>query len=321
MSRKRMLILGASGFIGRNLFDHFSKSENIETIGVYHTRCFEPNNRNLEKADLTNKEEVDALVKGADIIFQAAATTSGAKEIISRPYFHVTDNAVMNSLVFRAAFEHGVEHVLFPSCTVVYPSMDRPIQETDVDLNKGFYEKYFGVAWTKMYIEKQCEFYAGLGRNKFTVLRHSNVYGPHDKFDLEKSHVFGATVAKVMTAAVDSEITVWGAGEERRDLIYTSDLTRFVELAIEKQKNPFEIYNVGLGDSISVKELVQKIVHHSKKNLKISHDLSKPSIATNVALDCRKASKDLGWQPEVGLDAGIQKTLAWYKENRGGTYA
>ena len=54
--------------------------------------------------------------------------------------------------------------------------------------------QYFGAGWTKVYIEKMCEFYSRIGDTKYTVMRHSNVFGPHDKFDLEKSHVFGATI-------------------------------------------------------------------------------------------------------------------------------
>ena len=88
---------------------------------------------------------------------------------------------------------------------------------------------YFGIGWTKLYIEKMCEFFSRLGVTKHTVIRHTNVFGPHDKFDLERSHVFGATVTKAMTSTTGA-ITVWGTGEEARDLIYVDDLVRFVEL-------------------------------------------------------------------------------------------
>ena len=66
-------------------------------------------------------------------------------------------------------------------------------------------------------------------------MRHSNIYGPYDKYDLEKSHAFGATMTKVMTAE-DDQITVWGTGEEERDLLHVDDLIQFIQLAIYKQK-------------------------------------------------------------------------------------
>ena len=63
-----------------------------------------------------------------------------------------------------------------------------------------------------------CEFYSNLSKTKYTVIRHSNIYGPYDKFDLEKSHVFGATLTKVMNGK--ERVTVWGTGREGRDLLY-----------------------------------------------------------------------------------------------------
>ena len=102
----------------------------------------------------------------------------------------------MNSYLFRAAFEHKVKHVIFFSCTVMYPSSEHALKETDFDANKALYPRYFGVGNTKLYIEKMCEFYAGISDTKFTAIRHSNIYGPHDKFDLERSHVFGEQLQK-----------------------------------------------------------------------------------------------------------------------------
>jgi len=187
-----------------------------------------------------------------------------------------------------------------------------PLKEIDFDANREIYPNYFGVAWNKVYLEKMCEFYARLDRNKYTAIRHSNIYGPYDKYDLEKSHVLGATITKVMTAK-DGRIKVWGTGEERRDLLYVSDLVKFVELAIFRQGNSFELYNVGYGSSISIKDLVNKIIDYSDKQLSIEHDLSKPSNKTALCLDCEKAKEELGWEPQMSLEEGVRKTIEWYK--------
>ena len=164
------------------------------------------------------------------------------------------------------------------------------------------------------YILRRCVNFMRLGRNRYTVIRHSNIYGPYDKFDLEKSHVFGATITKVMTAQ-DGKIKVWGSGEEERDLLFVSDLVRFVELALSKQKNNFDLYNVGYGRSIAIKDLVQKIIDISDKQLVIEYDLSKPSIKTKLCLDSTKAKEKLGWEPRVSLEEGIKKTMEWYRVN------
>lgn len=316
MIKQNLLITGVTGFIGRNLAQAFAKRDDFEVTGTYwNSQALNMPGVKVIKADLTKREDVERVVSGADIIIQAAATTSGSKEILAKPYYHVTDNALMNSLIFRSAFEHKVKQVLFFSCTVMYQSSDAPVKESDLDLNQPMNESYFGSAWTKLYIERMCEFYSRIGETKYTVIRHSNIYGPHDKFDLERSHVFGATITKVMQAQEGDKIPVWGTGETARDLLYVSDLVNFVERAIDKQKIKFLLCNVGLGKAISVKDLVKKIINLSGKNLSIEFDSSKPSIKTKLCLNSSKAKEILGWEPKVSLDEGINKTINWYKQN------
>lgn len=313
--KKKVLICGATGFIGRNIVESLAQKDEFEVYGTYWKSApFDNPKIKMIRADLTDKEDVDKVVNGMDLIIQAAATTSGVKDITTRPYIHVTDNAVMNSLIFRSAYEHKVGQVVFFSCSVMYQPGDTPVKETDFDANKEIFKSYFGVGWTKVYIEKMCEFYSRIGNTKYTVIRHSNIYGPYDKYDLEKSHVFGATVTKVMTSQ-DGKIVVWGSGEEERDLLYVFDLVDFVELAIDKQENKFEICNAGYGSSISVADLVKKIISHSGREIKIEYDLTKPTIKTKLCLDTTKAKNLLGWAPKVSLDEGIEKTIDWHKNN------
>jgi len=312
--KKKVLICGATGFIGRNIFDAVLKNDEFEVYGTYFkSKPLEKPGIKMLKVDLTNKEAVNQAVRGKDIIIQAAATTSGAKDIVTKPYYHVTDNALMNSLIFRAAYEYKVGHVVFFSCTVMYQSSESPVKETDFDANKAIHPNYFGVGWTKVYIEKMCEFYSRIGPCKYTVIRHSNIFGPYDKFDLEHSHVFGATMTKVMTAKEGEGIVVWGNGEEERDLLYISDLVDFVELVIEKEVSKFELFNVGYASSISVKELVKRIITHTGKKIDIEYDLTKPSIKTKLCLDISKAKNRLGWSPKVSIDEGIERTMDWWR--------
>ena len=310
-----MLICGATGFIGRNMAEYFAQQDGLEVFAVYHNRpSFECPGIQWVHADLTHIEDVGLCVTGMDVIIQAAATTSGSKDIVTRPYIHVTDNAVMNSLIFRAAYDHKVSNVVFFSCSVMYPSSPTPLKETDFTADKELHAKYFGVGWTKVYLEKMCDFFSRLGTTRYTVLRHSNIYGPHDKFDLEKSHVFGATMTKVLSST-NGKVVVWGEGKEERDLLYISDLIRFVQMAIEKQDDPFCLCNVGYGSSFSIADLVQKIITASKKEIAIEYDTSQPSIPTRLALDCTKAKELFDWEPEVSLETGIQKTMEWYRSN------
>lgn len=315
-SRIKVLICGATGFIGRNMVEYFSKKPDVDVHAVCNIRpSYKQSKVTWHRADLTQKSDVDKLIKNVrpDRIIQAAATTSGSKDIVSRPYIHVTDNAVMNSYLFRAAAEHYVSHVIFFSCTVMYQSSSVPIKETDYDANMLVHPRYFGVANTKLYLEKMCEFYASISKTKFTAIRHSNVFGPHDKFDLERSHFFGANVSKVMTS--NDKITLWGTGEEQRDLIHVGDLNRFVELAFAKQVLAYRMFHCGFGVAYSVLDVVKMIISASGKDIVIEHDLSMPTIKTSLALDCSLALKELGWKRKIALQQGIENTTNWWLEN------
>lgn len=312
--KKKVLICGATGFIGRNMVEQLSKQNDLEIHAVRFNRPeYSCPNVIWHQADLRRPEDIERVIQGVDVIIQAAATTSGSKDIVTRPYIHVTDNAVMNSYLFRAAFEHKVKHVLFFSCTVMYASSDKALKESDFDANQALHPRYFGVGNTKLYIEKMCEFYSRIGETKYTAIRHSNIYGSHDKFDLERSHVFGATVTKVMTA--EDKISVWGTGEEERDLLYIDDLVEFVRLAMMKQTEKYRLYNCGYGQAVTIKDLVNKIVAASGKQLKIEHDLSQPTIKTSLYLDCALALQELGWKPQTRLEDGIAKTLQWWQQH------
>ncbi|MDO8509337.1 MAG: NAD(P)-dependent oxidoreductase [Nanoarchaeota archaeon] len=316
IKRKRVLICGATGFLGRNIAESLANRHDLEIFGTYFNSEPLKNPRiKMIKADLRDPEIVKEVVKNKDVIIQMAAITSGAKDIKSIPHIHVTDNALMNSLIFRAAHDNKIPHVIFPSCSIMYSSQEEPLKEEDFDISKGIPEKYFGAGWTKVYLEKMCEFFSKRGETKYTVIRHSNVYGPYDKFDLEKSHVFGATMTKIMTAADGGKITVWGDGKEDKDLIYIDDFVDFINIALDRQTSKFELLNIGYGKPISIREIVSKIIEKSGKKIDVEYDLSHLSKYTKIVLDYRKANNLFGWKPKTSIEEGINKTIEWYKNN------
>ncbi len=312
--KKKILICGATGFIGRNLIENLSKNKNYKIYATYNKKNkFKLKNIKWIKGDLRNDTFSKRVTKNIDIIIQAAATTTGSKDVVMQPFVHVTDNAVMNAYLFRNAYINKVKHVIFFSCTTMYKSSKKSIKENNFNPLKDIDHKYFGVATTKVYNENMCDFFSRLGNTKYTAIRHSNIYGPYDKYDLERSHVFGATITKVMTAK--KEVVVWGKGTEERDLLHIDDLVNFVKLVIQKQKGKFQLFNCGVGYSISINNLVKKIIKISKKKLKIKYDLTKPTIPTHLSVNCDLAKKNLGCKPKIKLEDGIKSTVGWWKEN------
>ena len=139
-------------------------------------------------------------------------------------------------------------------------------------------------------------------------------YGPFDKYDLEKSHMFGANLTKVLNNDT-GVINVWCNGGEKRDLLYVNDFCEFVYKAINKQKNNYSLFNVGYGQALSVKEIISMIIKLSNKNIALKFDTSMPSIKTSLSLNCSKANKELSWYPKTKLSDGIKKSILWYKDN------
>ena len=163
--RTKVLLCGATGFIGRNMLEFFSKNKEFDIRATSYKRPkFDVKNSANEiewvKGDLRDPSFVNTAMQNVDIVIQCAATTSGSKDIVNTPYLHVTDNAVMNSLLLRSAHDNKVSHFIFFSCTVMYPSSVSAIKEIDFDNNTPLHERYFGVGHTKLYIERMLEFYS-----------------------------------------------------------------------------------------------------------------------------------------------------------------
>src|SRR4051812_24439604 len=116
--KKRVLIAGGTGFLGRNLVEYFASRDEFSVFATYREQApFPSKNVSWIRADLRNRAAAERAVEGVDLLVQAAATTSGAGGVFQEPHFHVTDNAVMNALLFRAAYQAKVKQVLFFSCS------------------------------------------------------------------------------------------------------------------------------------------------------------------------------------------------------------
>jgi nucleoside-diphosphate-sugar epimerase len=315
--KQKMLICGADGFIGKTALDYFKDRYDI-TATLFNKDV--PQRGVVEgveyvSIDLRVESEVIDLFesKRFDVVLQAAATTTGAKDVVERPYVHVTDNSVMNSWIFREAMRTKVGHLLFPSCTVMYQPKDHPQSEADWSPLDEIYPAYFGVGNMKVFCEKMCDFYSRIGETKFTAFRHSNVYGPYDKFDLDKCHVVPAFVNKVINA--DEVLEIWGQGRASRDIIYIDDLIDFIDKCIENQESKYELYNCGAGQAYPILELAKTIMTLNGKDLEFKFDLTKPDIPTTVILNCDKAKNDLGWEPKISVEEGLKRTSEWYINN------
>lgn len=314
----KVLVCGASGFIGRNIFERLSQRSDLKVFGT----CFKnrpldaaqkPWLGNLSYADLTELGFARTLTRNIDVVIHAAAKTDGASAVNQNPAGYFPDNIRMNTNLIQAACENGVRRFIFMSCSVMYPHAVRPRKETEADIY-NVYPPYFMGARVKVFAEDFCRFFSELTETRFTIVRHCTTYGPHDKFG-PKGHALPAIIAQAENST-DGTIALYGAGQEKRDLLHVSDLVSFIELALDRQSHKYEIFNVGLGQSVSIKEMAEKIIEASGRRLKINVDPTRPGMNIDMMLDIGKARQILDWRPKVSLEEGLKQTIDWYKKTK-----
>ena len=129
-SKTKVIVAGATGFIGRNITQTLVKNSKYSVTGIWNKRPpFKLQNLNWVQADLTNKKDIESVLPGHDILIQMASVTSGSKDVIESPHIHIADNAIINSLLMRASFDLKYKHFVLPSCSIIYNSSEKPHTE------------------------------------------------------------------------------------------------------------------------------------------------------------------------------------------------
>jgi GDP-L-fucose synthase len=150
----------------------------------------------------------------------------------------------------------------------------------------------------------------------FVSLMPTNLYGPHDNFDLKSSHVLPAMLRKFHEAKANNNapVELWGSGTPMREFLHVDDMAQAVLFAVERVL-PDYLYNVGTGTDVTIKELattIQNIVGHSGE---ILWDRTKPDGTPRKLMDSSKLTA-LGWAPHYTLETGVRHTYAWFKSNQ-----
>ena len=307
----KILILGATGFVGRNLAERLYNEgyTNLRNHGY---------NRKLEgfgesvQGDLRDEEFVNKIMEGIDVVFHCAASTSNAVDTIYAPLLHVTPNVIINALTLEKAYKNSIKKFIFLSSSTIYPeSGERAVSENDF-IYESIYKTYYPVGWMKRYAEVLCKMYSEILINPMqtVIVRPANLYGPHDKYDLDKCHVTPASVIKVATKL--NPIPVWGDGTEIRDLLYVEDFVEALQLIMEKEEG-HEIYNVGSNCGYSVNHVIEVLKEIEGLESPIEYVNNKAPMIPTRLIDSFKIFDKLGWTAKTPIYEGLEKTINWYK--------
>jgi GDP-L-fucose synthase len=225
------------------------------------------------------------------------------------------DNLRIQTNVIDSAFRSGVRKLLFLGSSCIYPKLaPQPIPENAL-LTGALEATNEAYAVAKIAGIKLCQAYARQYHANFVSAMPTNLYGPHDNFDLETSHVLPALVRKTHEAKTRNQknLMVWGTGKPCREFLHVDDLAAGCLLLLEKYDSP-EIINVGCGEDITVRELAELICDVVGFDGELVWDSSKPDGTPRKLLDTTKI-RALGWQPTISLRKGIEQTYKWFLAN------
>lgn len=310
---KRVLVTGASGFIGTNLVRKLTSLGAI-VRGATHENAPQEVLPGVEYStfDLLKMDNCFAATKDMDYVFMAAANSSGAAIMETTPLVHLTPNVVMNSQMLAASYENKVKKFCFVSSNTVYPLTDFAVKEEDV--TNEFYEKYFIVGWMKRFSEIMCEMYSNKIKNPMEtlVVRPGNLYGPFDKYTWTESKVIAALLRRAIEK--HNPFEVWGDGLDLKDFLFIDDFTEGMLLAFARSDH-FMPLNIASGIPVTIREVLKVILETTgHKEARVKYDSTKPTMIPKRMIDISKMQQLTNWSPKTNMTDGIAKTVEWYKE-------
>ena len=240
-------------------------------------------------------------------VFLAAAKVGGinANNIYRAEFIY--DNLMIEANIINAAWKNKVKKLLFLGSSCIYPKMaPQPLHE-DALLTGLLEQTNEPYAIAKIAGIKLCDAYRAQYGCNFISAMPTNLFGPNDNYDLEKSHVLPALLRKIITAKKnnDPSVTIWGTGSPRREFLFVDDLADAC-IYLMQNYNEEGFVNIGTGDDLTILELANLIKEIVGYNGSIKNDPSKPDGTPRKLLDVSKL-KNLGWQSSITLEEGIKR--------------
>lgn len=249
-----------------------------------------------------------------DYVFSAAAKVGGILANIRYPADFLYDNLMIQTNIIHASMKFKVKKLLLLGSSCVYP-YDCPQPMKEEYLLTGLLEPTNeGYALAKIAGLKMCQYYQTQHGLNVVCPMPCNLYGTNDSFDPEHSHVLSALVKKFCDAVYfdQKEVVVWGTGKARREFMHVDDAADACLFLMDNFESP-EIINVGWGIDISINELAYLIAKKTKFKGEICNDPAMPDGMMRKCLDISKIS-NLGFQPKIALDAGLDEMISVYRK-------
>lgn len=307
LADRRVMVTGGRGFLGRSV---------VARLGEAGARPFVPRSAeyDLRKQDAIERALADAR---PEIVIHLAAVVGGIGANRENPGRFFYENAIMGIELMEQARRAGIGKFVTIGTVCAYPKFT-PVPFREDDLWNGYPEETnapYGLAKRMLLVQGQA-YRDQYGFNAIYLLP-VNLYGPGDNFDPASSHVIPALIRKCMEA-VDTgadHIDVWGTGSASREFLYVADAAEGIVLAAERYDGP-EPVNLGTGQEISIRALVELIAEVTGFAGEIRWDPAKPDGQPRRALDTTRARERFGFTAATALREGLTRTIEWYRPLR-----
>lgn len=304
----KIYIAGHKGMVGSAIWRTLSTKGYTNLIGASSATLNLKNQQAVKDFFATEKPKV---------VIDAAAKVGGILANNDFPYQFLMENMQIQNNLIDTALQTDVEKFIFLGSSCIYPKLaPQPLKEEYL-LTDSLEPTNEWYAIAKITGVKACQAIRKQFDKDYVSLMPTNLYGTHDNFDLNSSHVLPAMIRKFHEAKSNNNATVklWGSGTPRREFLFVDDMAAAVVFALEN-KLPDYLYNVGTGVDLTIKELaenIQKVIGHQGA---IEWDSSKPDGTPRKLMNVAKMHQ-LGWKHKVDLIEGITKTYSWFLENEG----
>lgn len=308
LKNKRITVTGGAGFLGQNIV------KKLKDMGC--KDIFIPRSKDY---DLVKMEDVRRLYIDADpdVVIHLAAVVGGIGANSQNPGKFFYDNLMMGAQTMEQGRLHDIDKFVAIGTICCYPKFT-PVPFKEENLWNGYPEETnapYGLAKKMLLVQSQA--YRQQYDFNSIFLLPVNLYGPGDNFDECSSHVIPAIIKKCIDAIEngDDEIVVWGTGKATREFIYVEDAAEGIVMAAEKY-NKSDPVNIGAGFEISIKDLVEQVVHITGFSGKVVWDISKPDGQPRRCLDTSRAEREFGFKAKMDFTEGLRKMIEWYKKIR-----